>query len=480
MNTSEQLQMNFDTPSGNRFRNCLEHGIFTVLFEHAAPGMELPDDEAAARLAALEAAVLGIRELPCALALTDTRHVSGGRRAVRYAALLPEAHRNSHVVYVSGQDTAPADAGGLFALARAAHLANLVLVSGNARSGENARNTRKRPFTESVAMLKLLAEQPDAAQFHPGAVVNPGHYYAPALYAGLFKMVKKLRMKAQFIVAQAGFDMAQLDALRQFMVRRSLFDPLLCRLILLTPERVEKIAAGAMPGVTISEDFRAILDKELRFSASQFEAAQYRRLELQAAGCRLLGCTGVQISGVESAEKMRFVANRIHAALKEFTSPAQWVEEYNSYLARTDMARKDGIFYLYRQLLVPAERDVAVQAAPVAEFPIPKAKFAERVREKAARFFFPEALRQDAGERRWLKHLLAGCRGCSSCRLPQTQFICPEHCPKHLSNGPCGGVRDSGFCEVGNFPCVHLTIWERAERRRECETLEETFVPPAR
>ena len=86
MNHSEQLELNFNAPSGNRFRNCMAHGIFTVLFEHPAPGPELPDDEAAARLAALEAAASGIRELPCALALTDVRHRNGGRRAVDSAA----------------------------------------------------------------------------------------------------------------------------------------------------------------------------------------------------------------------------------------------------------------------------------------------------------------------------------------------------------------------------------------------------------
>ena len=44
-----QLEMNFDIPSGNRFRRCLENGLFTVLFEHAAPGLELPEAEAARR-----------------------------------------------------------------------------------------------------------------------------------------------------------------------------------------------------------------------------------------------------------------------------------------------------------------------------------------------------------------------------------------------------------------------------------------------
>ena len=84
-----QLEMNFNTPSGNRFRRCLDNGVFTVLFEHAAPGMELDDNDAAMRLAELEKIVLASREVPAALALTDRSFSDNARRAVDYATLLP-------------------------------------------------------------------------------------------------------------------------------------------------------------------------------------------------------------------------------------------------------------------------------------------------------------------------------------------------------------------------------------------------------
>ena len=66
-----QLEMNFSTPGGNRFRRCLDNGVFTVLFEHAAPGLELSDSDAGERLMELEKIVLASREVPAALALTD-------------------------------------------------------------------------------------------------------------------------------------------------------------------------------------------------------------------------------------------------------------------------------------------------------------------------------------------------------------------------------------------------------------------------
>ena len=59
-----QLEMNFNTPSGNRLKRCLANGVFTVLFEVTAPGLELPDAEAAERLVQLEKTALSCTQLP--------------------------------------------------------------------------------------------------------------------------------------------------------------------------------------------------------------------------------------------------------------------------------------------------------------------------------------------------------------------------------------------------------------------------------
>ena len=41
-----------------------------------------------------------------------------------------------------------------------------------------------------------------------------------------------------------------------------------------------------------------------------------------------------------------------------------------------------------------------------------------------------------------------GCRMCGQCVLHSTGMTCPMTCPKTLRNGPCGGVRENGHCEV--------------------------------
>ena len=113
----------------------------------------------------------------------------------------------------------------------------------------------------------------------------------------------------------------------------------------------------------------------------------------------------------------------------------------------------------------------------VTEYTLPPTGVIQRHKEKARRFFFPEADQQPAGQRRWLKKLLAGCPGCDHCRLPQTEYHCVERCPKALSNGPCGGLRDNDLCEAGNFRCVHVDIWHSAERNNTCDQLENEFIP---
>ena len=47
-----------------------------------------------------------------------------------------------------------------------------------------------------------------------------------------------------------------------------------------------------------------------------------------------------------------------------------------------------------------------------------------------------------------VKGRMFGCAMCGQCVLHSTGLSCPMTCPKTLRNGPCGGVRANGHCEV--------------------------------
>ena len=52
---------------------------------------------------------------------------------------------------------------------------------------------------------------------------------------------------------------------------------------------------------------------------------------------------------------------------------------------------------------------------------------------------------------------------CGQCVLHNTGMTCPMTCPKTLRNGPCGGVRADGTCEVKpDMTCVWVKAHGRA------------------
>ncbi|MBO5763060.1 MAG: methylenetetrahydrofolate reductase, partial [Lentisphaeria bacterium] len=267
-----QLEMNFNGDSGtNRLRQQLDQGEFVLLMECRSPGKDLDPAAAGERLAELEKQVFEIRSLPTALAVLDGGNSGEFWRAAEFAGALTPENRDRHLFYISGRN---ADAGILreiSGLALRSGVRNLIAVSGDAAKGEDLKATRQRTFLESTEMLRMLGKSgEEMPSLLLGAAVNPFQYSAPSVFAQYTKLMKKLSAGSQLIVTQAGWDMLKLQALRWYLCGRNCFVPTIARLILLTPERVEKILAGQEPGVNISKDFRKILDQELRFSRTQF------------------------------------------------------------------------------------------------------------------------------------------------------------------------------------------------------------------
>ena len=68
------------------------------------------------------------------------------------------------------------------------------------------------------------------------------------------------------------------------------------------------------------------------------------------------------------------------------------------------------------------------------------------------------------------KGFLFDSQSCGQCIVGFTGLSCPMNCPKTMRNGPCGGVRPDGKCEVKpDMNCVWLQAWEGNKRLKEDE-----------
>ncbi len=78
-----------------------------------------------------------------------------------------------------------------------------------------------------------------------------------------------------------------------------------------------------------------------------------------------------------------------------------------------------------------------------------------------------------------IKGALFDCQMCGQCALSSTGMSCPMNCPKTIRNGPCGGVRSNGKCEVKpEMDCVWVLAWEGTQNLPVNEQAIQIIQPP--
>lgn len=79
---------------------------------------------------------------------------------------------------------------------------------------------------------------------------------------------------------------------------------------------------------------------------------------------------------------------------------------------------------------------------------------------------------------RQVKGVLFDCQMCGQCMLSSSGMSCPMNCPKQLRNGPCGGVRENGHCEVKpEMRCVWVEAWAGSQRMQDGVQIHEVQPP---
>jgi hypothetical protein len=86
--------------------------------------------------------------------------------------------------------------------------------------------------------------------------------------------------------------------------------------------------------------------------------------------------------------------------------------------------------------------------------------------------------RPTAAVEKAVKGFLFDSQMCGLCTLSSTGMVCPMNCPKTLRNGPCGGVRSNGNCEVKpEMRCVWVEAFAGSELMKNGDRIREIGDP---
>jgi len=461
-----------DLADGNPLAESLRTGRFCALIEYDTPGQEQPFESAVALGTGIAAAIAD-HPLVAGMTVTDRLHAEECHDPIDVAARLMAASHKPSVLHVAGKGSSPERVRDLAAKAASEGVRSVLAVTGNrAESHRSPAGKGKRApayekgYLDSVDIIALLkhAGQP----LFKGAGINPFKYDPVDLYLQYFKMLRKLNSGAEFIVTHFGWDMKKRQELQWFLRMRGCEVPVIARLALLSAENIARIHEDPWPGVRIARPFAAQLQRESSVNAAQCLSAQLRRIALQAAGCKLLGYSGVQLVGMPDAKTCEMVLTKIDDALSTYTAYPDWLAAWHEHHHGIDFAPVPDAYYVFTGLLESEQPMYDPENCPLTHQVFPLPARLDVLRSKLIRSLGACGPTQRVADALF-------CRGCRQhCEdLRYCFFLCPADCPKVLVYGPCGGSGPDGVCEFGHAPCFFRRVLALASHKHALDTLEE-------
>jgi methylenetetrahydrofolate reductase (NADPH) len=325
----------------------------------------------------------------------------------------------------------------------------------------------------------------DRTDFFLGCVVTNHKRHEREVMPQYFKLRKKARAGARFVINQIGWNVRKDDELLRFVRRDNLPVRMLANVYLLSAPAARAFCRGRIPGVVVSDE---LLELAERHGASPDKGRAFFT-ELAAkhvAVARGLGFDGVYLGGHAPAATFGQIIDRA----AEY-APDDWRE-----FARELCYGLPGEFYLFEPDpgtgLSSGEISRAYtesRRARATELRVPLSyRFSRRAHDAvfapgaplfpAARAFYTAVERGPRAAGRAVHALEQAvkapafrCRDCGDCSLPDIAYVCPESvCAKNQRNGPCGGTRD-GLCEVYDTECIWSQAYERLKAYGEEEAM---------
>jgi methylenetetrahydrofolate reductase (NADPH) len=331
----------------------------------------------------------------------------------------------------------------------------------------------------------------EATDFLLGAVASPFKPTEASAVMQYVKLEKKIRAGADFIVTQLGYDARKSAEFIRY-VRRVLGSeiPVMGSVYVLSAAAARLMSRGEVPGCYVVDRLAADLAQEAK-SADKGKQARLERAARQVAILKGLGYSGAHIEGLnlkfDDVNRIMELAAAIGEGWKYHVEQFDYSPEGSFFLfegsARFDFVkngssaqpalkrtRRPRIFNPVFWAMQALHGLVFIEGTPGYRLMARLSAFADRK---------PFWYRLGSFLELAVKRLLFDCRQCDDCALVEMCYLCPEsQCPKGQRQGPCGGSRIDGRCEV--FPgrlCVWERVYPRAASRRQLDRLRYIIAP---
>ncbi|MDR1924455.1 MAG: methylenetetrahydrofolate reductase C-terminal domain-containing protein [Planctomycetaceae bacterium] len=339
-------------------------------------------------------------------------------------------------------------------------------------------------------------------RFYAGCVVNPFKKNENELVPQYYKLVRKIRAGAVWVLPQLGYDMRKFNEVKQFLRLQELDVPVIGNVYVLTKTVAKMFNTGKLAGCVVSD---CLLAEVERYAAGHDKGKQYFR-ELaakQLAVFRGLGFAAGYLGGLAKPEaffEIIELANQYSRDdWKQFYYEIQFSQPNEFYFFDKDFCDAD---FLPNANLPDAnlsnanlpDANLPNANLPESKLPQPNPVLRKLKRTKNITLFyrFSRLVHAVAFHRgnglypifrrifqildknklsyclrmlHWIekeaKHTLYGCTDCGDCGLPDTAYLCPMNsCSKNMRNGPCGGSAKSR-CEADDKDCIWTIAYDR-------------------
>ena len=484
-------------PNRNNFKHALlDRGDFCVTWEQV-PGRGASEKEREVILLNSTQAAKGGRVH--AISITDS---PGGSPTFSSGTLGIEIRKLGieSLVHLALRDKNRNEVESLLYGLAAEGVRNLLVISGDypARDGFQGRAhpvfdldpTHVMQLTETMnhgltyqSMGKPVTLAP--TDFFAGVAVSPFKHFESEVMCQYYKLDKKIKAGAGFVIPQIGYDARKMQELIQWLALRGYKIPVLANIYAVTYPAARLMHENKIPGCVVTDKLLAQLEEE-RKSPDKGRDARLLRAARQYAIARGLGYRGAHIGGHNlNYADVEFILDKgeeLYPVWQELLPEFDYPQENGFYLYEKN--RQNGLNTSTEAPRLFKGRKTALSAF---------SRFIDGIFFVPGHPLFKPSRRifQTIDNIKWMhraftfsehvgKGIAFDCLHCGDCSLVDTGYLCTtSQCPKGERLGPCGGSFH-GWCEVypGKRKCVWVRSYSRQKAYHEEDRLGAYIIPP--